>query len=225
MNENTLRWLRLMQLADSALPIGALAHSYGLEMLVAEGSLHVGNLGNFLHDYLIETGHLEANYCQAAHHCYHESLIVADWLKVNVELDALKLARESREASSTLGRRFLQLLEKLEPHPAFDAAIRACRERAIGIHYCTAFGLACGVIGVDAESGAVAYLQQSIAGLVSACQRLLPLGQTEASRLLWDIKPAIVAAVRPEGNPFVFTAALETASMRHPDLTTRLFIS
>ena len=40
-----------------------------------------------------------------------------------------------------------------------------------------------------------AYLNQSVAGLVSACQRLMPLGQTAASQLLWALKPAILEAV------------------------------
>src|SRR5258708_24842882 len=62
-----LNWLRLNQLADSALPIGAAAHSFGLESLVEDGALKVENLMPLLHDYLLETGTLESAYCRAAH--------------------------------------------------------------------------------------------------------------------------------------------------------------
>jgi urease accessory protein UreF len=53
-NEPTdpLRLLKLMQLADSTLPIGSAAHSFGLESLIAEELLSVDTLSGFLGDYL-----------------------------------------------------------------------------------------------------------------------------------------------------------------------------
>ncbi len=57
---DSLALLRLMQLADSALPIGTTAHSFGLETLVAEGNLHVAQLEFFLRDYLAEAAGIES---------------------------------------------------------------------------------------------------------------------------------------------------------------------
>ena len=56
-----------MQLADSALPIGSAAHSFGLETLIAENHLDARGLADFLRDYLAETGVVEAVFCRAAH--------------------------------------------------------------------------------------------------------------------------------------------------------------
>ena len=64
--------------------------------------------------------------------------------------------------------------------------------------------------------------------LVSACQRLLPLGQTQAHQILWNLKPAILAAVDLVGEPALtncFTPLLDVASARHASLYTRLFMS
>jgi urease accessory protein len=84
--------LRLLQLADSASPIGAAAHSFGLETLTEEGALTPATVETFLTEYLRETGALEAVFVR-------RSWRSGDLQELNDELDARKLARESREAS------------------------------------------------------------------------------------------------------------------------------
>jgi urease accessory protein len=96
-------------------------------------------------------------------------------------------------------------------------------------HYCTAFGYAGRSLCVEEAVTVSVYLHQSTSALISACQRLMPLGQQRAARLLWDLKPAIAGAARasdiePQAASS-FTPLVEVASMRHVALATRLFIS
>ena len=49
----SIKELRLLQIADSALAIGAAAHSFGLETLVDSGMLHAESLEEFLSEFIL----------------------------------------------------------------------------------------------------------------------------------------------------------------------------
>ena len=242
---NLLAELRLMHLADSALPIGAMAHSFGLESLASEGLLTVSSLPEFFRGYLEEAGAMEVAFCREAfrlgaagarsfsHEAFPEDWSKT-WLELNSRLGALKPARESRAASTALGRNFLAAVAALADFPAMRAALVASRRsaepKASEIHHATAFGLAAGALGLGEERAVLAYLHQSVTSLVSACQRLLPLGQSEATRILWNLKPAMVATVARAGtydasDTRCFMPLLDWGAMEHAALRTRLFVS
>jgi urease accessory protein len=228
-----LAFIRLLHLSDSALPIGGMAHSFGLETLTELGLLTVDSMENFLRGYIEEGGTLEATYCRSAHRCVSAAagpLNVKRWLEINSRLTALKPTREARTASGALGQRFLLLAQSMDELPAIEEAVESARLAGALVHHSTAFGLVACALGLHEDRAALGYLHQSVAGLVSACQRLLPLGQSMAARILWNIKPLM--ADRARGSESIvleeascFLPLLEWASMEHPALRTRLFMS
>jgi urease accessory protein len=222
-----LRLLQLLQLADSALPTGALSHSFGVESLVEEGFLRVEGLEAFLTEYLKETGLLEANFCRQSFHLAKSGEFFSqEWQNLNEKVSAFKPARESRQGSLSLGRRLIALALQLDDFP------RLRLNAGQSAHYCAVFGLLGGLLEVDEEAVVLAYLQQTTGSLISACQRLMALGQGQAALINWRLKPAMLQTAQSSRETGPETGALqcfaplsELASMRHPNLRTRLFIS
>jgi len=237
-----LSYLRLLHLADSAFPIGTLAHSFGIESMVSAALLTPADLELFLRGYLEEAGVVEAVFCREAARLARESEVEfpsARWLEINERLAALKPAREARAGSAALGRNFLRAVLALGEsrilRNALEPAEESSRPESSNYHTCViehspAFGLVGGALEFEEDSVVLAYLHQFVASAVSAFQRLLPLGQTHATRILWNLKPAMMeAATRSRAcsldNCSSFTPLLDWGAMEHPALRTRLFIS
>jgi urease accessory protein len=232
-DRDSLPHLQLLHLADSALPIGALAHSFGLESLTSHELLTTASLESFLRAYIEEAGLLDTAFCREAHRLVpnqHQEFPVDRWVDLNFQLSARKPAREARTGSATIGRTFLTAVSNLGDYPVLKEALASARASGAGPHHSLAFGLASAILNLDENLAALSFVHQSVASLVSACQRLLPLGQTEATRILWTLKPAMIACAEasttcPPDAAFCFLPILDWGAMEHPALSTRLFIS
>lgn len=232
----TLADLRLLHLADSALPIGSLPHSLGIETLAAQDILTPRNLGVFFRAYIEEAGIIDAVFCRQGWRLATPedgNFSSERWRELNELQGALKPAREAREASASMGDNFLHAVLALGDYPVLQQALESAHaplRAPFAIHHSPAFGLVSGVLGIDEDSAVLGFLHQSLMSLVSACQRLMPLGQRAAMRLIWDLKPAMMQTAersRLSGIDDVccFLPMLDWGSMEHPALPTRLFIS
>lgn len=213
-------FLRLLQFADSALPIGTPAHSFGFEGLAECGALSVSSFSATLRDYLQEGAIQEAACCIAAAQCSSQ----ADWRCLNQTFRALRLARETRTASVAMGKRMLLLAE------SFHIVEEGVWANAGNAHHCAVFGLVAGRLGVEPRHAAEAYIHQNVSALLSASQRLLPVGQVAAATLLWNLKDEMIACVDEAiragaGQAASFSPLLDIAAMAHPWMGTRLFVS
>jgi urease accessory protein len=223
-NPDSVDLLRLLQLADSALPVGGFAHSFGFESIVDYGYVQLDDLKSVISDWLQEFGALEGYYCALACRAAREPVATPSaWASMNGSLDARKQARESREASCAMGRRLLDLAAR-----AFS--LKDLPQAATGgTHYACSFGFVAGRLGIKETDAVPAFLHQSSTGLIAAFQRLMPIGHTQAHQVLFQIKLEIAAAsaraLQADKPVPSFNFLPETGSMRHPRLAVRLFMS
>ena len=216
--------LSLLQIADSAFPIGSAAHSFGLETVIAEQGLTPDGLEQYIADVLQNGGRQEAWGCLMGWRLgqVDEGAFSAEWQTLNHTISALKTAHELRTASEKIGRRLLQLIGQLDPNPILSLAWQSQQT-----HHGPTFGLIAATIGVDERTTVAVFLQQMVKTWIYAAQRLQPIGQRQATEIAWNLKPLVqsIADSIDETLPDAYPGQPEMSGLRHPHLSTRLFIS
>jgi len=219
-----------LQLLDSALPIGAFSHSFGLETLVQNGTIQNANdLEEYARTMLF--GAWSTGDAMAIKGVY---LWAAGQTEKVWQLDEMlhvsRSARETREGLQKMGKRLLRL--GVELHPALDWAplTQAIESRlCVGAHS-TVYGWMTHGLGVLLDDAAQGYLYNCVAATINSAVRLMALGQTRAQTLLAGLLPQIYEAWLQvaETDPFSFstsTPSSEIAMMNHETLYSRLFMS
>jgi urease accessory protein len=145
-------------------------------------------------------------------------------------LTALKLTRETRDASIKIGRAFLRTVSSTFGWERITQYRCATSEgRCVG-QYATAFGVAAADAGVSATDALQAFFLSTLSGLLGVAARIVPLGQLDAQRILAGSWPQIVdcaeiAVVLDLGDLGATATFLDIASMRHEQLYSRLCMS
>jgi urease accessory protein len=225
------RFLGLLQFADSGFPTGGYAHSFGLEAYCQAGLVRDRRgLLAFLRAHLEGTvGPCDATAALAV----RDALAVSDvdeCRRLDGVLDAMKPVREFRDASRQMGHQILRVTAELTGHPLIGAYLEEVEDGARPGHHPIAFGMTAGALGWQRSETAGALLYSSAALLVGAALRLLPIGQLEGQRVLWQLRPLLTrlaceAEARGAADLWSFAPGIELQGMRHACLETRLFRS
>ena len=216
-----LSLLRLLQLFDSQFPVGAFAHSGGVETYASLG----GSLPE-LREVLaaqIELGWGRSELAGAwlAWHHVASDGSVRELHELAELMDALKVVPAARQMSLGLGRRTHDLLLRIYPHAAVDVAPP---------HHAVIVGAAGCRLEIDPRELLLAYAQSLAVGTLTAALRCMPVSPAQAQELLIEFHPRLAHAVDraiedPEASLFTATPALDIRSHQQAFLQTRLFQS
>ncbi len=221
----------LLSWMSPAWPIGAFSHSGGIEWAVEAGHVtDAASTVDWILD-LLEHGSIA-----------NEAVFLLHAFAAARQQDARRLA-EVAELAAAAQSGFERHLETTAQGAAFRRiALQASTPSAFAtliatlpaeqLAYPVAAGCLFGCHGVPELHGLVAYLHGCVANLVSAAQRLVPLGQTDGQRVLSHLRAPIralaarVIATLTE-DPFDAltgcTLVAEIGCMAHETQYTRLF--
>ena len=207
--------LTLAQWLSPAYPVGSFAFSHGLEQAVAEGAVRDGpSLADWL-ELMLTSG---AGRTDAI-------LLIAAAGAEGAALD------EIADLAAALAPARERLAETMAQGAAFAGVTRAVWGLDLpDMPYPVAVGRAAALAGLAEVTVATLYLQAVAGNLVQAAQRLMPLGQTEAQRVLAGLAPvclAVAGAAEAAGPDGIGGAAfaMDIAAMRHEEMEPRMFRS
>lgn len=175
--------VRLLQLADSALPISGYTHSWGLEAAIARGLVHdPETLERWTARWLRTClgpleGVLVASASRAA-----QAGSVTDLTALNELAEASIAPPSTRTASREMGEQLMALGATWVWSARGLAAL--CPGDPAGWHHPVAFGALGAVAGAGVVDALTAYLHQAALGMITAGVRAIPVGHTHGQQVL-----------------------------------------
>lgn len=222
MSMHIAEMLTLLQMSDSALPIGGYSNSWGFETWVQNETLTTAAdveqaIGALL---VSSTAPSDGVACSLAHRFAVAEDLQA-LIRLNEYLTAGRWCPEPLAASLNMGER----LKQLALNTGWAETLPELK-----MHHSVVFGWLSGKIGISAQEAVAAYLYSSVTGLVSACVRLVPLGHTDGQRILTAMRAVIGQLVPTCLEKEIedlggFAPLNEWAAKQHETLYSRLFQS
>lgn len=177
--------MHLMQLCDSALPVGGFAFSCGLESAVGQG---VVSDKHTLEEYA-ETAVRQALFTDgvAALYAFRNAHIAKELRRADSELYHRKPSREWRTMSCRMGRKIAELGAKILPCPELEEWNISISEGHTAGCYAVGQGLIFSLCGASEEQlfAAVGYGAASM--LMGAALRLMRVEHTTTQQILFSI--------------------------------------
>jgi urease accessory protein len=226
-----LALLRLQSWLSPAFPTGAYSYSHGLEWAVE---------ARHLHDRMSLVDWLEADLCYGSGR--NEAIFFGEAWRCVMNNDPVKLLKIAELAavfrgtsefsleSSQQAAACLATLRQVWPDRVLDWLSEILFERHVQPALAVVLGVRSARQGIPAELSLPAFLHSYIANLVTACVRLIPLGQTDGQLAIAELEEAVLAASAQAKEVTIDdlgSAAfmVDLASMAHETQYTRLFRS
>ena len=206
-----VKFMTVMQWMSPAFPIGAFAYSHGLEWAIDKGHVNNGEkLQKWITD-LLEYGSLRTDAISI-------SLILRghDFKKMNELSMALCPARERLLETKLQGSAFAKIIEDVWQQDIGELSLPV------------AVALAAKNQSIEQDLILPAYLQAFCSNLISVAIRLIPIGQTEGQRIMFELSSTISDLVQSASeseiddlNSACFFS--DVSAMEHEHLQPRIF--
>ncbi len=219
--DNILGFMRVMQSVDAFFPIGAFTLSNGLENYVLEDWIRSSEdlekyILGFLHSFPYQDLGL-------VHLAYENAENKAYITLLDETAAAMKIPQEVRNGSRRIGKRLIKALDKIGD------------EKMLNVWYDNGFHpIALGIYGkhckIEEEQLLIMYGYGAMSSIVNNAVKLVPLGQVDGQKVLYDSFEKLENAVKKAQSITIddlgiSAPANEIHCMRHERLYTRQYMS
>ena len=221
----------LLELNDALFPIGAYAHSYGLETYVQDGLVHDSQQaaawlyayfsGSFLYSELLAA--------RLAYEYFPEADGLQKLLQLEKELRAAKVPREPREALQKLGRRLAKNVQKIELpfEPKFEVYVKETQNSCT---HPVCYGALAAALHLPERQALLHYFYAQLSALTNTCVKLIPLSQTDGARLVSSFRTKYSGIIdrvfeADKDDLCLASPGLDIRAMQHEVLYSRLYMS
>ncbi|GAA4507322.1 urease accessory protein UreF [Hymenobacter ginsengisoli] len=214
---------RLLHLADSALPTGSFAYSYGLESSLTFGLVRTETeFRAYLYSFLQQAVGFDLPFITSAAGASH------DLEPLLLEYDAQLLTPALHQASLTQGKNWLKLLATFYPEVGLAELGQELARQQLPAHFVPLFGLSLGKAGFAVADIQATYLHLALRDQLSAAIRLGFIGPMAGHLLQHDFYEIFenlldAADIRPYTEATRCTLLLDVAQILHDDIYSRLF--
>ncbi|WP_421748319.1 urease accessory protein UreF [Cognatishimia sp.] len=208
--------LTLTQWLSPAFPLGSFAYSHGVEQAIRSGWIaEPSDLQDWLEDILRHgSAHSDATWIRLA----HDAETTAEIEQLNAQCRAYAASIERLREGERQGQAFARVVSEV-----WSLSLPT-------LQFPVALGRAARLSGLPIDMVVTLYLQAFLGNLVSAAQRLMPLGQTDAQAILSRLNMDCIkvsAQTAQQGLDDISSSAFlsDIAAMRHETLQPRIFQS
>lgn len=225
--------ISLLHIADPTLPIGGYSHSNGLETYVQKGLVNNTEtaalfLNNMLSSSIL---HNDAAYVRLAYEAMSKKNAYDKIVFLDEECSAMKSPREIREASHKLGTRLLKIFVEEGKKTKFLTQFGEYVTKNMNVgNYPVVYGVLCYLMEIPLDEALAAFYFSTATGMVTNAVKLVPLGQLEGQKILFEIKKDIQKWVDEtmslkEEMIGLSNVGFDLRSMQHERLYSRLYMS
>ncbi|XP_050116722.1 uncharacterized protein LOC126594447 [Malus sylvestris] len=192
-SDSFLQWTQ-WQLLDSILPTGGFTHSFGLKAAIqARVVSSPEDLQTFIIRLLENTGSLLLPFVYST----TISPNLETTRKLDKMLDAMPTDEVVRKASISKGTELMRVAAAVYAEiPSVTSTMEACLSSGdVSFHHAHAFGLICGLLGLDSTTTQRAYMFITMRDVISAATRLNLVGPLGAAVLQHKIASGAAEAI------------------------------